>query len=34
MNIEVYKQEITNELMDLLLTADPLKEAVLKYILD
>ncbi len=31
MNIEVYDKEITSELMDLLLSADPDKKAVLSY---
>lgn len=34
MNIEVYEQEITNDLMDLLLTADPDRDAILSYITD
>jgi ribosomal protein S18 acetylase RimI-like enzyme len=32
MNIEIYDQDITPELMDLLLTADPDKAAVLSYL--
>tara|TARA_B110001450_G_C17479221_1_gene423502 strand:- start:301 stop:750 length:450 start_codon:yes stop_codon:yes gene_type:complete len=32
MNIEVYEEEITSELMNLLLSADPDKEAVLSYL--
>ncbi|MGY8791935.1 MAG: GNAT family N-acetyltransferase, partial [Pseudomonadales bacterium] len=32
MNIEAYKQEITSELMDLLLSADPDKGAILSYL--
>lgn len=32
MNIELYEQEITSELMGLLLTADPDKSAVLSYL--
>lgn len=34
MNVEKYDQEITEELMDLLLKADPDKDAVLSYIHD
>ena len=32
MNIEVYDKEITSELMDLLLSADPDKKAILSYL--
>lgn len=32
MNIEIYEKEITNSLMDLLLTADPDVKAILSYI--
>lgn len=32
MNIEVYKQEITEDLMDLLLTADPDRSAIRSYL--
>ena len=34
MNIDVYEQEITSELMGLLLTADPDSDAILSYITD
>lgn len=32
MNIELYRQEVTNEMMDLLLMADPDKEAIAAYL--
>jgi uncharacterized protein YbaR (Trm112 family) len=34
MNIELYDKEITSELMELLLCADPDKKAILSYLSD
>ena len=34
MKIEIFKQELTDDLMDLLLTADPDKDTILSYIND